>query len=109
MAIKRTSAQMLELGNSTIGSPPSGTVTFMFTDIEGSTKMWEESPEAMRAALARHDAILREAIESNAGYVFKTGGDSFYAAFPTGRDALAAAIAAQSALRREDWGSIAGW
>jgi predicted ATPase/class 3 adenylate cyclase/Tfp pilus assembly protein PilF len=99
---------MLELGTSPIGSPPSGTVTFMFTDIEGSTRLWEESPDAMRAALARHDAILREAIESNGGYVFKTGGDSFYAAFPTGRDALAAAIAAQTAIRQEDWEHVAG-
>jgi class 3 adenylate cyclase len=54
--------------------PPTGTVTFLFTDIEGSTKLWEKDPEAMPAALARHDEILRGAIESNLGFVFKTVG-----------------------------------
>ncbi len=56
---------------------PTGTVAFLFTDIEGSTKMWERSSEAMRAALIRHDEILREAIATHGGYVFKTVGDSF--------------------------------
>ena len=46
---------------------PSGTVTFLFTDIEGSTRLWEEQPEAMRTALARHDAILRDAVEAHGG------------------------------------------
>ncbi len=54
---------------------PSGTVTFLFTDIEGSTKLWQEQPEAMAIAHARHDEILREAIESNHGYVFQIVGD----------------------------------
>ena len=49
---------------------PSGTVTFLFTDLEGSTRLWEEHPEAMRAALARHDEILRDAIEKHGGVVF---------------------------------------
>ncbi len=53
---------------------PSGTVTFLFTDIEGSTRLWEERPDEMRAALAQHDEILRSAIEGNHGYVFATGG-----------------------------------
>ena len=53
---------------------PSGTVTFLFTDIEGSTRLWEESPDAMRAALARHDELVRGAIEGHHGYVFATGG-----------------------------------
>jgi class 3 adenylate cyclase len=61
--------------------PPSGTVTFLFTDIEGSTRLWEERPDEMRAALARHDEILRATIEGNGGYVFATGGDGFAAAF----------------------------
>ena len=61
---------------------PSGTITFLFTDIEGSTKLWEQHPEAMRLALARHDELLRQAIEDNNGYVFKTVGDAFCAAFP---------------------------
>ncbi len=58
---------------------PSGTVTFLFTDIEGSTRLWQEKPEAMSVAHARHDAILREAIESNHGYIFQIVGDSFSA------------------------------
>ena len=59
---------------------PSGTVTFLFTDIEGSTKLWENHPELMKVDLAAHDELLRQAIEANAGYVFKTVGDAFCAA-----------------------------
>ena len=61
---------------------PSGTITLLFTDIEGSTKLWEAHPEAMQIALARHDALLREAIEANNGYVFKTVGDAFWGFLP---------------------------
>nr|WP_309695860.1 tetratricopeptide repeat protein [Armatimonas sp.] len=82
---------------------PAGTVTFLFTDIEGSTKLWEVQPEAMQIALARHDALLRDAIETHNGYVFKTIGDAFCAAFPTAPDALCAALAAQLALTGEPW------
>ena len=82
---------------------PGGTVTFLFTDIEGSTRLWEEHPAAMRQALARHDELLRQAIESNNGYVFKTIGDAFCAAFATAPDALNAALAAQCALHAETW------
>ena len=78
---------------------PSGTVTFLFTDIEGSTKLWEEHPEAMRSVLARHDALLRQAVEDNNGVVFKTIGDAFCAAFATAPDALNTALAAQCRLR----------
>jgi predicted ATPase/DNA-binding SARP family transcriptional activator len=88
-------------GEFTISAPrifPEGTVTFLFTDIEGSTRLWEEQPEAMQAALARHDALLRQAIEARAGWVFKTLGDQFCAAFATAPDALAAAVEAQRAL-----------
>lgn len=60
---------------------PSGTVTFLFTDIAGSTALWERDREAMQVALAQHDALLRTAIESRAGHVFKTVGDAFCAAF----------------------------
>ena len=67
---------------------PSGTVTFLFTDIEGSTRLWEQSPAAMGAALARHDALMRQAIGQNDGSVFSTGGDAFCASFPTASDAL---------------------
>ncbi len=82
---------------------PSGTVTFLFTDIEGSTKLWERHPDAMRLALARHDALLHVAIENHNGYVFKTVGDAFCAAFPTVLDALNAALAAQRALLAQPW------
>jgi predicted ATPase/class 3 adenylate cyclase len=85
---------------------PTGTVTFLFTDIEGSTKLWERYPEAMQAALARHDEILQGAIETHGGYVFKTVGDAFCAAFPTAADALEAALGAQRDLRAENWGKI---
>ncbi len=59
---------------------PTGTVTFLFTDLEGSTRLWEEHPEAMHGALTRHDEIVRAAIEGHAGYVVKTTGDGFHAA-----------------------------
>ena len=67
---------------------PSGTVTFLFTDIEGSTALWDAHPEAMRPALARHDEILRGAIEGNGGHVFKTVGDAFCAVFAAAPDAF---------------------
>ena len=70
----------------------------MFTDIEGSTARWEQHPDVMAGALARHDAILRGTIERHGGHVFKTGGDAFYAVFTTVREALAAALEAQRAL-----------
>src|SRR5438309_10227127 len=85
---------------------PTGTVTFLFTDIEGSTRMWEAHPRAMQAAIARHDALLREAIEQHGGYVFKTVGDAFCAAFPTAPQALDAALSAQRALYTADWLSL---
>lgn len=87
---------------------PEGVVTFLFTDIEGSTSRWEHEPEAMQAALARHDAILRDAIESHGGIVFKTVGDAFYAVFPQPGDALAAAIDAQRVLQAETWDARLG-
>ena len=74
---------------------PTGTVTFLFTDIEGSTKLAREHPETWEGARAWHHAILREAIESNHGYVFQIIGDSFCTAFHTAGDALRAAIQAQ--------------
>jgi predicted ATPase/class 3 adenylate cyclase len=86
-----------------VSSPPTGTVTFLFTDIEGSTKMWERSPQAMQAALARHDEILREAIEERGGYVFKTVGDAFCSAFLTAPDALEASLETQRRLLSSEW------
>lgn len=81
-----------------------GTLTFLFTDIEGSTQLWERSPEAMQAALARHDAILRQAIETHSGQIFKTVGDAFYAVFLNAPDAALAALDAQRAIQSENWG-----
>ena len=74
---------------------PSGTVTFLFTDIEGSTQLWEQHPDAMRSALAKHDSILKGAVESNHGQIIKTTGDGVNAVFVTAIDALHASIAAQ--------------
>src|SRR6476620_2089809 len=85
---------------------PSGTVTFLFTDIEGSTARWEHQPEAMRTALARHDALVRAAIAEHNGHVVKTMGDAFHAAFSRAPDALAAALGAQRRLQAEPWGEI---
>ena len=80
---------------------PSGTVTFLFTDLEGSTRLWEEQPESMTAALARHDAILRAAIASHHGRVVKATGDGFHGVFARPDDALRAAVEAQRALASE--------
>jgi len=81
---------------------PTGTVTFLFTGIEGSTRLWERDASAMKSALARHDEILKEAIEANGGYIFKTVGDAFCAAFSSAPEALGAAISAQRALDDEE-------
>ena len=82
---------------------PSGTITLLFTDVEGSTRLWEAEPEAMAQALRRHDELLRTAIERADGFVFKTVGDAFCAAFATPQAALDAALAAQRALTTEQW------
>jgi predicted ATPase/class 3 adenylate cyclase len=78
-------------------------VTFLFTDIEGSTQRWEQYPDAMQAALARHDELLRAAIEQHSGHVVKTTGDGFLAAFGSAADAALAAIVAQQSLADEPW------
>src|SRR6516162_8962054 len=83
--------------------PLSGTVTFLFTDIEGSTRLWEEHPQVMSKALARHDAILVDAVESNGGHVVKTTGDGLFAVFGRAESALAAALAAQRSLIGAAW------
>ncbi|MEL7210628.1 MAG: adenylate/guanylate cyclase domain-containing protein, partial [Actinomycetota bacterium] len=85
------------------GRQPTGTATFLFTDVEGSTRLWEEHPGEMRGALERHDQILRHAIESRGGYVFSTAGDAFAAAFAGVQDALDAAVDAQRQLGAEAW------
>ncbi len=85
---------------------PSGTVAFLFTDIEGSTKRWERDRDGMATAVERHFALLQDAIAASDGVLFKIIGDAVQAAFPTVPGAIAAAVAAQSALRAEDWGDL---
>src|SRR5215212_5239081 len=85
---------------------PSGTVTFLFTDVEGSTRRWEQDLVATRTAIERHFAILDDAIRVNNGVRFKTIGDAVQAAFPTALDAVLAAVAGQRALIVEDWGEL---
>ena len=82
---------------------PKGTVTFLFTDIEGSTRAWERHPDAMAAALSDHDRLLRGIFERHAGYVFKTIGDEFCCAFERAPAGLAAAIEAMRALQNHRW------
>jgi len=86
-----------------VASPPAGTVTFLFTDIEGSTQLWEHDAPAMQVALTRHDEILKGAIEERGGYVFKTVGDAFCCAFTTATEALDAALEIQRTLFDEEW------
>lgn len=83
---------------------PSGTVTFLFTDIEGSTKLAQAHPELWETLRERHHTILGSAIERHKGYVFQIIGDAFCAAFPTVKDGLTAALDAQRGLQNEDWG-----
>src|SRR5262245_1844483 len=83
--------------------PPIGTVTFLFTDIASSTQLWEQHNGAMSTALARHDTLLREAVETHNGVIFKTVGDAGHMVFSSPFDALAAAVAAQRAVHTEPW------
>ena len=85
---------------------PSGIVSFLFTDIEGSTKRWETQQQAMWAAVERHFALLDAAISAQGGVLFKTVGDAVQAAFPSVPAAVTAAAAAQRALAREAWGDL---
>src|SRR5512135_2609984 len=82
---------------------PTGTVTFLYTDIEGSAELAQQYPAALPALLARHHAILREAIQARQGVVYRMLGDAFCAAFSTPEDAFAAALTAQRALQHEAW------
>src|SRR5688500_17418812 len=84
---------------------PSGTVAFLLTDIEGSTALWERDRAGMAAAVARHLVLLDAAITAHRGVHVKTVGDAVQAVFPTAGDAVAAALTAQHALLREDWGA----
>jgi class 3 adenylate cyclase len=82
---------------------PTGTVTFLFSDIEGSSALWEQAGTEMAAALVRHDEIVRTAINSHDGWIFSVGGDGFGVAFARAADALASAIDAQRALQQAAW------
>ena len=85
---------------------PRGTVTFLFTDIEGSTALWERDRQVMMAPVERHLTLLNAAIHGHGGVHFKTIGDAVQAAFPTAPQAVAAAVAGQRALLAEDWGEV---
>ncbi|MFN8590013.1 MAG: tetratricopeptide repeat protein [Thermomicrobiales bacterium] len=91
-----------------VAAYPSGTVAFLFTDIEGSTARWERDQAAMWAAVERHFALLREAIVAERGVLFKTIGDAVQAAFPTTGAAVRAAITAQRLIADEDFGKVDG-
>lgn len=82
---------------------PTGLVTFLFTDIEGSTKLAQEFPDSLQKAIDRHHSIMTDAIEENRGFVFENVGDAFCAAFQDPLDALRAAVKAQRDLACEDW------
>src|SRR5712692_7364794 len=88
-----------------MGTLPTGTVTFLFTDVEGSTRLWEQHPEPMRAALARHDAIVEHLVVQHQGTVVRPRGegDSRFAVFARATDAVGAAVAIQHALHAEPW------
>jgi tetratricopeptide (TPR) repeat protein len=85
---------------------PSGTVTFLFTDIEGSTRLIEQHPDSMEEAQARHNALLKSAIDAHRGYVFQVVGDAFCSVFENPGDAASAALDAQRAIHGESWGKI---
>ena len=87
---------------------PSGTVTFLFTDLEGSTGKWEKHPDAMRDALARHDAILRETVEAHDGHVVKSTGDGIHAVFASAPNAVSAATDVARAFSSEMWDAATG-
>ncbi len=89
-----------------LAARPTGTVTFLFTDIEGSTRLWDEKPEAMAKALLRHDEILGSVVESHSGVIFKHTGDGICAAFQDPGDALDAAVDGQAVFRAEVFESI---
>jgi len=101
---------MLEQSNvaAAARSLPTGTVAFLFTDIEGSTQRWEAHRAAMGDAIERHDALLQQSIDSHGGYVFKRMGDAFCAVFRTAPEAICAACDAQRALNSQDFSAVDG-
>ena len=87
-----------------MSDPSPETLTFVFTDLESSTRLWERFPDAMKAAVERHDAILSDAIESSAGQVVKVMGDGLMAVFSSAPDGVRACLDAQRMLNAEAWG-----
>jgi predicted ATPase/class 3 adenylate cyclase len=91
-----------------MASLPTGTVTFMFTDLEGSTRLWEERPESMEAAMVAHDALLRESVESSGGMVVGQGGDGMFAVFASASDAIAAGVRFELRIAAGDSADVSG-
>ena len=89
-------------------APPTGTVTFLFTDMEGSTRLWDEFPAAMNDALTRHDEILAGVAEAHDGYVFSRAGDGWGVAFASSAEAVRAALEIQQRISDEDWPASIG-
>ena len=83
--------------------PASGTLTFLFTDLEGSTRLWERFPQALKRALERHDRILQDAVTGSNGQVIKATGDGLMAIFASAADGVSACLAAQRGLVNEPW------
>src|SRR4029453_4649492 len=90
-------------GGGAMAALPTGTVTFLFTDLEGSTRLWQGHPDVMKSALARHDELIRAAVELRGGVVVKTTGDGVHAAFATAEDGVLAAADAQRSLVAVPW------
>ena len=86
-----------------VATIPTGTVSFLFTDVEGSTRLWESDPDGMAASLALHDQIMRGVIDRHRGHVFSTAGDAFAVAFGSVGAAVAASTAIQIELLSADW------
>ena len=84
-------------------SAPTGTVTFLFTDIEGSTRLWDQHPDAMSQALSQHDALLQRTVDEGDGYVFSQAGDGWGVSFSSPAAALDTALKVQSLMASETW------
>jgi predicted ATPase/class 3 adenylate cyclase len=91
---------MIDLNKASSGSTP---LTFLFTDLEGSTRLWQQFPEAMKTVLALHDDLVRAAVEDSNGQIVKTTGDGFHAVFTSIQDGLKACLQAQQSLQEENW------
>jgi len=104
--VKQQPEPELPIPPASLASQPSGTVTFLFTDIEGSTHLWETHPAGMGQAFKRHEAIIHQAMKAHGGYIYKMIGDGFQVAFSTAAAGLNAAVEAQRNLHAEPWGEI---